>query len=195
MVASALSPDAMPLLRPLSPHPAPAQRGISLVELLIALCVLGVTLALAAPAASGVIAHVRMETSMHLLHSQLSIARNTAITRGIPIRVCPSDDGLRCSQDSNWNRRWLMFQSPRQERHPGSPSAILQVTDPPHLPVTAAIRSSSARRHVRFQPDGRSGGSNLSICFYDQDRPRGRIVVNNPGRVRAERTSSALHCP
>lgn len=195
MVAPPLDLIVMSAERPMHLIRADANRGFSLLELVITLCVLGITLALAAPAVSGVIAHVRMESSMHLLHAQLSIARSTAINRGIPVRVCPSDDGRRCSQDSNWNRRWLMFQSARQERHPSSPDAVLQVTDPPHLPVTATIRSSSARRHVRFQPDGRSGGSNISICFYDQDRPRGRIVVNNPGRVRAERTASALHCP
>lgn len=175
--------------------PGATARGITLTELLITLGIMAILLALAAPAVSGVVTRVRIETSMHLLHSQLSIARNTAITRQVTVRVCPSQDGLHCSQDSNWNRRWLMFQAQRQEKHPANPAAILQVTDPPRLPATAAIRSSIGRRHARFQPDGRSGGSNLSICFYERDRPRGRIVINNPGRIRAERTSSPRSCP
>ena len=62
----------------------------------------------------------------------------------------------------------------------------------PHL----HIQSSSGRNHLRYLPDGRSAGSNLTIRICNQKGLLlGAVVVNNAGRPRTERARGDTPCP
>lgn len=168
--------------------------GVTLLELIIVICVLAVLAAIAAPSMSQVMATQRLNSAVHLLHTQLSVARNTAITQRTPIRLCPSKDGSTCTQDGNWNNRWLMYRDRHASRHPRRRDDILMVSEAPSLPSTVTITSSTGRRHARFQADGRSGGSNLTISFCLNGSLRSELKLNNLGRARAIRIKRRATC-
>jgi len=56
-------------------------------------------------------------------------------------------------------------------------------------------RASVGRVRVRYQPDGRSGGNNLTIRVCVGALAGGEVIVNNVGRVRSKRSPAGTPCP
>ena len=56
------------------------------------------------------------------------------------------------------------------------------------------VASTSGRQQLRYLPDGRSAGSNLTVRLCREDTLLGRVIVNNGGRVRSERASGSTPC-
>lgn len=169
-------------------------RGITLVELVCTLAVVGVALGFAIPAFRHVVAEARISAALHRLTVSLAIARNLAVSHRVPVTVCPSHDGVTCRQDPVWDQGWIAFPDPRRTRIPTSPDRILL-----HEPAIArgiSIRGSTGRHWLRFQASGLGSGSNLALQLCTQPRQQeiGRIYVNQGGRIRSERSRKPVSC-
>lgn len=84
-----------------------APNGFTVVELMITLVLAAVLLALGAPAFNDLIANNRMRGEVFALRGLLMEARSEAVTERNNVTVCPSDDGLDCSDD--WNEGYIAF--------------------------------------------------------------------------------------
>ncbi|MDR1075950.1 MAG: GspH/FimT family pseudopilin [Xanthomonadaceae bacterium] len=167
--------------------------GITLIELVVTLALASLLLAIALPGFSGILRNLRADTAVHLLHTHLTIARSTAVTRRVPITVCPSRGDGRCSTDSDWSHGWLMYRDRRRRNQPESDQDILrQTVSPTHSSLR--LISSESRPRIRFLASGRSGGSNLTIRVCHQSELFGEVIVNNVGRVRAVRHHPPKTC-
>ncbi len=172
-------------------RPSPSPRGATLIELVVALAVLTVLCVLAFPSLSGSISRIRADMLRMQLVSVFQSARSAAITRAEPIAVCPSDDGQNCGSD--WSRGWLIHRD--RSGHAGSPTAedILQFRTGYHDSSIHAW-TTQGRQRLRFQGDGRSGGSPLTVNICAGGQLTGRVIVNNVGRTRAARVPDAPAC-
>ncbi len=88
----------------------------TLVELIIAVSVIGIIINYAVPGFRGMINQAKYNRSSETLAETLSIARNEAIFNGKEVIVCASDDPAIaepvCSGDqSNWSNGWIAFQN------------------------------------------------------------------------------------
>ena len=121
-----------------------------------------------------------------IVTTAFAMARIAAITRRTPVAVCPTENGRDCADTIRWEGGWLVFEDRRRLGRPERPQVILAASD---AVDRVSIRSTDGRRLVRYQPDGRSPGSNvtLSICSLRTGQLVSRTVVNNVGRVRTER--------
>lgn len=165
---------------------------MSLLELSVTLAVVAVVCLLALPSFNATMSRMRADMLRMQLVSVFNSARSTAITRHEPVAVCPSDDGRRCIGD--WSRGWLIH------RDRGGPSASPAEEDILHYRAgysDAAVRATTGqdRRRLRFQRDGRSGGSPLTVDICTGGTLRGRVIVNNVGRTRALRMREDTDCP
>jgi type IV fimbrial biogenesis protein FimT len=167
--------------------------GFTLIETLFTAAVPAIALALAAPSLGTLLQRQRLTGAMHLLTSQFAIARSTAVMRRVPVSVCPSLEGERCRLDSDWSSGWIMYLDSGRTAQPASSARILMYEN---APATGDIRllSSAGRRAIRFLPDGRSAGSNLTIRVCSADVIRGEVIVNNGGRTRSSRPKAAQPC-
>ena len=158
------------------------QRGITLIETLTALAVAAVLSAIGAPALGSLLARSHQQSAGDALQDGLMHAREMAVMRGIQIIVCPTADGVSCSDDDLWQRGWMIAADANNDRQP---DATLTRFDA--MPQTMRVVSSRGRPRVLFQPDGSAGGSNaqLTICSTTDAREGRAIVVSNSGRVRA----------
>lgn len=171
------------------PHPMRLARGLHLLELVIALMVLSVLLALAWAPWQRTLLHLQAESLRAELTSSLALARNAAITQRRRVTVCGSSDGLNCS--NAWSQGWLV----RIEPSPwaaATATTVIHVRD--RLPVPVRIRSSQHRPHVQFLPDGRNAGTNQSLLLCVDDREHSRVIINVGGRVRSERPRFEKPC-
>ena len=58
------------------------------------------------------------------------------------------------------------------------------------------VVGTPGRPRLRYLPDGRSAGTNLTLSICSQDgRLLGSVIVNNAGRPRSERPKRPQPCP
>ncbi|MEM6575686.1 MAG: GspH/FimT family pseudopilin [Pseudomonadota bacterium] len=163
-----------------------AERGLSLIEFLVTLSVLGLLLGAGIPAYGELVAAQEVRSAHSRLFAHLSLARTTAITEGKQTVLCPSQDGQRCSGSTEWQTGWLTFVDRNRNRLRDPDERGLAFG---RLPEHISVVSSRARRAIRFLPSGASPGSNLTftICQVHGGQPRA-IILSNVGRARSSRT-------
>lgn len=169
--------------------------GFTLLELMVVVAVLALTVGIGFPAMGSVLDRARVANTHHLLTASLMAARASAVTRGSPVTLCPSSDGRHCRDDRAWELGWIMFVDPRRTGEPADPDQVLRRVDA--LGGRFLLRTSEGRPRVRYLPNGRAWGSNVSfhLCERDPRRLLGSIIVNNSGRARSERPQGEAGCP
>ncbi len=162
-------------------------KGLTLTELTIALAVLAIGAGLAWPGFSSALLRAKGSGALHLLGSSLAAARMTAVSRQVPVTVCPSADGRQCRKDSVWEDGWIIYRDRLGREQPESTGQILQRATIDRNAFT--LRSTAGRHRVRYVPSGATATSNLTIllCERRAQHEVGRVVVSRPGRIRSER--------
>lgn len=155
--------------------------GLTLLELLIVILVLGLTTATAVPAMNQLLQDHREAAATNLLIGSIKEARQTSARLGVPVSLCPSRDGRECSQDDgDWAQGWLIYRQ-REARGPRDlfdESQILQHVD-------QAVPGLEANRAIfTLRTDGRRS-TNGSFFFCDDDAAEEHaVVINVAGRAR-----------
>lgn len=167
-------------------------RGLSLIEAMVVLALAASLVLAGVPAFAEAIQRNRVTLALHLLMADMAMARSTAVIRGEQVVVCPMDRSGGCSTASDWSRGWLVFVDLDGDRRPGATEQVLRATDAPTGPGFA-LRSS--RPYLRYQRDGRSAHSNLTVHVCRHGSVAGQVVVNNHGRARSTRPAAGLPCP
>lgn len=177
-----------PLKRP--PVPGPTL-GMQLIELVTIIAVLSVLLAAGWPTLQSTLLRHRADALQLTLHASLSSARSQALIRRELIGVCASEDGHQCTDD--WSAGWIIYRSGLRRGPPATPEAIL-AHHPGRDDVSILAHASSGRPLLFFQADGRSPGANLTLRICAGRHLHGKLVVNNGGRTRSERSNRDLPC-
>jgi len=101
--------DAAPPGRRLRPWPR-RQSGITLVELIIVMILVGVLVGIGVPSYKSVTTSSRMAGESNSLLGDLQYARAEAIREGEPVTVCVSSTGTSCDAAStSWQEGWIVF--------------------------------------------------------------------------------------
>jgi type IV fimbrial biogenesis protein FimT len=167
--------------------------GFTLIEEMTVLAILAITLSIGLPAFGDALQRNRTQTTMHLLSADMAMARNSAIMRSAPVVVCPRDLGGGCGTGSDWGSGWIVFTDVDGNRVPDLEADILRSEDAPA--DNSALRIVSSRPLLRYQPDGRSANSNLTVHVCADDGILGQVIVNNLGRVRTSYQKAGAPCP
>ena len=168
--------------------------GYSLIEAMTVLAILALTLTLGLSNFGGSLRRNRTQASMHLLSADMAMARNTAIMRGVAVVVCPRTTDGGCGGDSDWSRGWIVFADGDGNRLPDPGQALLRSEDAPAA-GDGGFRLISSRPLLRYQPDGRSANSNLTVHVCVDGKISGQVIVNNLGRVRTSYGKAGSPCP
>ncbi|WNH51554.1 GspH/FimT family protein [Stenotrophomonas oahuensis] len=182
----------MPRPYPLVQPPRRVFRGWTLLELTCALALAALLCALAVPAFGGLVTRLRADMVRMQMATAFNMARNTAITRHRPIAVCASEDGWRCGGD--WSRGWLIYRDHGPSPVPIAEEDILRF-QPGSTAKSVRAGASLGRHRLRFQRDGRSSGSNLTVSICAGPTLHSQVIVNNVGRTRARRVPQPTPCP
>lgn len=164
-------------------------RGFSLVEALVTLAVVSILVTIGLPGFAGTLADIRTQTSRHQLGADFAFARSSAVTRRQSVVVCADDGQQQCARSRDWSNGWIVFVDADRNGQLGAKDTLLRVTHGPRL-----HRAHATRTMVRFQPDGRAAGTNLSVHLCRNRTQAGSVIVNNLGRVRTVREAVQSHC-
>ncbi len=167
--------------------------GFTLIEALIVLSLVAMAITIGFPSFISVMERHRVTLTLHLLAADMAMARSSAVVRGQQVVVCPRATGDRCGTASDWGGGWLVFMDGDGNRQPDRPDDILRSTDAPAIGGRFLLWSS--RPLLRYQTDGRSAHSNLTVHICAGSALAGQVVVNNHGRARTSRPKPGAACP
>lgn len=167
--------------------------GFTLIEAMVVVAITAITLTLGVPTFGDALQRQRISTTMHLLSADMAMARSTALMRRAQVVVCPRTDTAACASGGDWSRGWLVFKDTDGNRRPDADSDLLRTTDAP-AGSRDVLELSANRPLLRYQADGRSANTNLTVRICAGGQLRGKVIVNNLGRVRSERTSAGTPC-
>jgi type IV fimbrial biogenesis protein FimT len=190
-------------------HPKQAS-GFTLLELMIAIAVAGVLMALAVPSGTDIIRNNRLTTYTNELVTALNLARSEAVKRGQQVVVRKTG--------TNWENGWQVFVD--VDRPAGNTSkenvfnddgdaTLCEATEDCLLRTYSGLSSSYTLRgnnnfvnFIRYQPDGTSSADgSFAVCNISDSSattPKAyssKLIIINNGRVRIGKDSNGNGIP
>ncbi|MCU7890556.1 MAG: GspH/FimT family pseudopilin [Candidatus Thiodiazotropha sp. (ex Ustalcina ferruginea)] len=174
------------------------ETGLTLIELVITVTILLTLISLGVPSFRNMTIKNQQRSEINSFVHHFHLARSLAITKETHHILCPSVDGETCLGTTDWSQGFILFED-RNRNKTKNQDERLQGSHHPGERVAINIHSSSGRKRVVYQGDGRPSGYNLTLTFCDPDNlvPPKAVIVNNEGRVRVSEvrpSGSPLSC-
>jgi type IV fimbrial biogenesis protein FimT len=164
--------------------------GFTLLELLIALTILGILLGIVIPGLKNAVARVQSTSVRSAITATLFDAQRNATVVGREIVVCPATE-TQCTGGQDWSRGWIAFIDHNSDglRGPGE-QIIRRETE---LPAGVRLHGTNGRPRIVYQPNGGSAGTNITFTLCDRRGAKSAqaLVLSNGARLRHERAKPA----
>lgn len=188
-----------------------ANKGFTLVELMISLGVGAILLALATPSFTTFTKNKRITTQANEFVATLALARSEALKR-VPqldapqtrVAICSSSDGASCAGSGGWSQGWIVFHNKDDDQQVDT--SVDPEADEPIIRVYSALRgdntlngSSSVANYIAYSstgspvlPNGSFQSGTFVLC---DDRGAGeharQMSLSVTGRMRVESDAPA----
>ena len=150
------------------------QRGLTLIELMIAVAISAILMALAGPSFQQALGRNRLSSAASELTGAVQLARAEAIRNNRRVTLCRSEDGSACSTSSSTWPGWIVFVDTDGNgvRDSGEPVVKSGTFDGP-LSARSSANLTSAGERITFRGDGIARAANgqalmngtLSVCL------------------------------
>lgn len=171
--------------------------GVTLLELLMVVSIVGILLAVGVPAFSELAADNRRAGAVNALVTAVHHTRSEAVKRAAPVVWCPSVDGRQCSGSSDgWHQGWLIFENldgDRPARVDAGEPVIRRGNPRPGSTITAN------RAAFVFRPlNKRATNGTLVVCDHRGAAAARAVIISPVGRPRTsdrDPRRKPLRCP
>lgn len=166
-------------------------RGISLIELLCTLLILGIVSAVAVPSFNSMIEGSQRTQATNQLLSALHFARSTAVYERRIVALCAGT--ATCAGTSSWSGALLIFHD-RNASGQLDPEETLLRMEP--LPKQYAWRWASFRQNgfVQFEGNGTTRAQNGTFTLCHKQVPQRQVVISLSGRARTQVPDKDAKC-
>jgi type IV fimbrial biogenesis protein FimT len=176
------------------------QRGFNMLELLIAIGILGVITAIAVPSFQSISINSSLSTETNDLVSSLRQARSEAAKQGQNVTVCAANVNFTaCSGAGDWSTGWLIVDSAAN---------VIRVREALDSDTATEMAIAGAAGLIVFNRNGFSSNARtIKLCGRDGAAQRARgVIISIDGRVRLatdsdnnqiaeDRSGTDLTCP
>jgi len=167
-----------------------AERGFTIIELMMTITVLGLLLGVAVPSFLETVRNNRLISRNNEFIGALNMARSEALKRSDSVSICASADEATCSETNDWGTGWILFTDPNANGTFEAPDELLQTwgAGPPEFTLNAS------NSFIRF---GSIGTSETGIQTFDLVRANcvglhaRRISISMIGRI----STAKVACP
>lgn len=164
-------------------------RGITLVEIIIAVCITSLLVAIGTPNLNQLYQGYRAKMAIKTIQQHIISARNYAISYQTRVTVCPLDENNACTDD--WINGFTIF-TDNKNYSQLDPDEKVFIKSPPFHQQDFITYNNQV---IKFLPTGLASG-NAGTLTYCPDRFDSKynqsIVINNSGRVRIEQKQTKL---
>jgi type IV fimbrial biogenesis protein FimT len=162
--------------------------GFTLIEMLVAIAIAAILLAVAVPSFSAANLSSRLRATSTDLIASASLARAEAIKRNGIVHLCPSADGTSCTS-GGWEQGWIVIAPAKGTLA----EKIVRRSDA--LPAGFKVTSSGGVAIVSFQPTGVGATAvTFTICratpsVGNQERV---VTIDATGRTASRKTATGI---
>ncbi|WP_211444760.1 GspH/FimT family pseudopilin [Collimonas humicola] len=167
----------------------PRQGGITLLEALAVLAIMGILLAMALPSMRAFVIQNRLAAESRLLIAALTLARSEAVKRGRAVKVCRSSTadagGARCSaaasgdrDGADWAAGWLVLEADNGQ-------ILLR-----QGALGADTQAPASRATITYHAGGDAGSSYTNVEFSHKGEFARMVCVAGSGRIRLKSDGS-----
>lgn len=162
------------------------ERGVTLPELLIAIVVAAILLAVGIPNLLHMMAENRRDTHVTTFYAALLLARSEAIRRNVDVVLCKSPDGVRCSDSGDFSGGWLVYANLDGGLAGVEPDAGDKLFDSNGaLEGDFTLTSDESAKRVVFRPSGRARADDEFELCSGNVGIEGRVIeITTIGRPR-----------
>jgi type IV fimbrial biogenesis protein FimT len=168
-----------------------AQRGYTMIEIMLSITVLSILLAVAVPSFLDTVRNNRLISQNNEFVGALNLTRNEAWKRTNPVSICASADQATCSGANDWTTGWIVFDDPNGNGAADAGETVLQAW--PAAPAEYVLTSTN-RSFVRYMPTG-TAASGVEIFDLVRTGCTGmharRINISMVGRI----ATTTVACP
>jgi type IV fimbrial biogenesis protein FimT len=160
--------------------PSDRQSGFTLIELMVAIAVVAILLAIALPSFQASMRSNRVATSSNEMLASLSLARTEAI-RGLGAAgVCATTDGTTCASTTDWASGWIIWRDDR------GADGVVARTVVRYIQPKQRMAISGPTDGIQFTTQGRSqtGATNVGVAASDATSVARCIRLNTSGQSR-----------
>jgi type IV fimbrial biogenesis protein FimT len=170
--------------------PAGRALGFSVVELLVTLVLLAISVSLALPSLQQFSANNQVQAAGSSIMSGLNMARFNAITTGEETTICPTADGVSCSNGS-WSSGWIVFADADTDGAADN-DELVRITE-----LEGNIQASGYANALTFESDGsttRNSDTVITSCYQQLSISNScmSITVNPFGSISSTETKVSV---
>jgi type IV fimbrial biogenesis protein FimT len=179
-------------------------RGFTLIELIVTVSILAILVMIAGPSFVNTITSNRLSSDRDKLMSSLQFAKTEAISRNVPVAICPSTNDTSCSNTNDWTDGWIIYIDENKTGLISKVDTVIRVQEGlnninvVHASQRAGLTPSL---FIRYLPQGYASDSSpipaQTVGFCDKQNdvtPRTIIITQTTGQARAGNATEVV-CP
>jgi type IV fimbrial biogenesis protein FimT len=161
------------------------KNGFTIIELMLAIMVLSIVVAMGVPTLSSTIQNNRLASQTNSLLSTLNYARSEAVKLGSSVTICGSSDQAACNS-SNWEDGWIVFRDSNGNGAVNAGETILRVQEPLSGGNTLRTSGFSSASNLVFNSRGMLAATGTFVLCDSRGASDARgVVMNISGQARA----------
>jgi type IV fimbrial biogenesis protein FimT len=152
--------------------------GFSLIELMIAIAILAILLAIGLPSFQGSLRNNRVTSTTNELMASISLARSEALRNPGGAVLCTTTNGTTCG--GTWNDGWMVWVDVNADGNPGGPNdRVLRHVQGKNQMVVSATSPGGASfaNHIAFDHRGRVNEHTRALTLQPDVCPSGNQLV------------------
>lgn len=167
-----------------------AQRGFTLIEMMVAVALTALLLSMGVPALQQFTSNARQTSTINDFVSSMHIARSTAVTTNFRTTVCASSNGVSC-EAVTWDQGWIVFSDRDSDQTVDNDETIVASSNGAD---GLEIQSAEFGQFLMYRPNGRvmtasaAGNSGqFTVCDNRGSEYAKVLIVDLSGRPRLSR--------
>jgi prepilin-type N-terminal cleavage/methylation domain-containing protein len=179
-------------------------RGFTLLELMVTLGIFAILASFVGPSFVNLITSNKLVGDRDKLTSSLQLAKTESINRGAAVAICPSTDGLVCSNGDDWSVGWMIYTDANATGLVSVVDTVIRVED--ELTNVNVVHNGhraglTPSLFIRYLPQGYASdsgpipGQTIGFCDPNNRVPARAIILSQTTGQARSGDANEVVCP